>query len=192
MSGDNSELQSDQGDICQTDQSGEVGGSESHSVDDTGDTGIIVESEDTTGEKSDVSGRFVNSDGRSDKDFDDTDNVTHDLASSKPEKTASKIKIGDRVKVWSASGKWKDATVVSRAGKATGRYQTWFNVREEDDFQPYAIDLNDATFEIQSTFFVNCNDTDVLDAKLAEIEKWKAFDVFETVPRGELQPMSTR
>ena len=186
LSGDNSELQSDQADICQTYQSVEVEGSESHSVEDTGNTGIIVDSEDPTGENSDVSGRFVNSDGRSDEDFDDKDNVTPELASTKPEKTASKVK------VWSASGEWKDATVVSRAGKATEWYQTWFDIPEENNFQPYAIDLNDATCEIQSTFFVNCNDTDVLDAKLAEIEKWKAFAVFETVPRGELQPMSTR
>ena len=49
-------------------------------------------SKDPTGGNSDVSGRFVNSIGRSDEKFDDTDNVTPELASSKTKKSLQKFK----------------------------------------------------------------------------------------------------
>ena len=89
------------------------------------------------------------------------------------------------------SSEWKSAKVISRAGKANGKFKSWFNLESSEDQSPMAIDLDkcewkqipDAPEEVNIVIIPkNQQQTpDCERAKLEEIEKLKQFNTFSVV-----------
>ena len=118
-------------------------------------------------------------------------------------------KVGHRIKyVTNDSNEWNRATVLSRAGKATGQYSKWLNIHPDNeearamDFGlavrewEYITDNNSDNMEQdnmeQETFVGSSKEDDVLNAKTLELENWKKFDVFEEVENQGQTALSVR
>ena len=89
------------------------------------------------------------------------------------------------------SSEWKPAKVISRAGKANGKFKSWFNLESSEDQSRKAIDLEKCEWKQVSeapeevnivTIPKNQQQTpDCERAKLEEIEKLKQFNTFSVV-----------
>ena len=89
------------------------------------------------------------------------------------------------------SSEWKPAKVISRAGKANGKFKSWFNLESSEDQSQMAIDLEkcewkqipDAPEEVNIVIIPkNQQQTPECEqAKLEEIEKLKQFNTFSEV-----------
>ena len=99
--------------------------------------------------------------------------------------------------------KWKEATGVGRAGKATGKFSSWLNLTSKEDDEPICLDFNtveewskidssatkehaiDRNEPEETVYFTvpveEHQSNDVNDAKKQEIQNWKTFKVFEKV-----------
>ena len=91
---------------------------------------------------------------------------------------------------------WTKGKVVSRAGKATGKYKSWWNIKNLDSGHVQAenleelnqienIDDEQAAVETE-TFVMNIprhlhNEKRCIEAKEKEFDSWEKFDVFEEV-----------
>ena len=83
--------------------------------------------------------------------------------------------------------------VISRGGKATGKYSSWYNVRNVTDDVVEPIDWNNVQkwkphvlHEEVLASNIGIDDTDLAQAKFEELKKWKENNVYETVPyRGQ-------
>ena len=102
---------------------------------------------------------------------------------------------------------WKEATVIGRAGKSTGKYSSWVNVQNSDETT--CINLEDVEWEHHNASTVNeqnHSESEVLytivpvsehetsavkDAKRKEIENWEHFNVFEKVENKGQKSITT-
>ena len=116
-------------------------------------------------------------------------------------------KIGERVKFKQRENdNWQKAKVISRAGKATGKYPTWRNI-EFDDGRIIALDwVKDVTQwdieESEQNEDINADNEALIvgeisnqiemGAKLKELENWKDFGVYKEVPRDGKKALSMR
>ena len=108
------------------------------------------------------------------------------------------------------SDEWKTATIMSRAGKATGKYRNWLNIHVEDDGEDKSIDWKSGVKQWAEDA-QNCNDDNltlennevflstskledrkVKQAKRMELENWKKFEVYEEVYDRGQSSMSVR
>ena len=107
-------------------------------------------------------------------------------------------KVGQRITYLENNTKeWDFATVVSRAGKATGKYSKWINIHP-DNGEVKAVDFgNDiqdwkyvegghsepenASEENITEVFISSSNENVMPAKKFELNNWKNFDVYEEV-----------
>ena len=80
----------------------------------------------------------------------------------------------------SGADEWKDATVLGRAGKATGKFSTWLNIKNNGDTAPMCIDFE----TVQEWQKVN-NDIETENDNKTEEATETAF--FTIVPRAEHQ-----
>ena len=114
-------------------------------------------------------------------------------------------KVGLKIKYLPVgSNQWKEATVVSRAGKATGQYRNWFNVKDQGgeeksvDFglgiqQWQYLDENDPIRESEVFVAVDKLENEVvIRAKQLELNNWKQFGVYEEVPNKGQPVLSVR
>lgn len=121
--------------------------------------------------------------------------------------------VGQRVKYLPVdSDEWKVATILSRAGKATGMYKNWLNIQDvgcapksidwdlgvrqwqnessppqEENDEPVTLDTNEVFLSS-----IRQNDDDVLRAKQRELENWQKFKVYEVVPDRGQKSLSVR
>lgn len=83
---------------------------------------------------------------------------------------------------------WIKATVLGRAGKATGKNKNWYNIQEDVSREKKSINLNNVQWEL-ITDDVNINkilkqdsgDSEVTTAKVTELQKLKQFKTYEEV-----------
>ena len=98
------------------------------------------------------------------------------------------------------SNEWAKVQVISRAGKVTGKYRNHFNIH---NIANNSISCVDWDKDIHRWKYVEDNeevfigehmidDCEILDAKLAELGKWKANKVYEPVPFTGQKYISTR
>jgi hypothetical protein len=106
---------------------------------------------------------------------------------------------------------WKSAVVVSRAGKATGRYKNWYNIHLQATGQDFSVDLGEVSWqsvvdepvreiESESTEYVNAvmvpqnqhSNQECVTAKQNELQKLKDFSTYKIVDDEGQPVISTR
>ena len=107
------------------------------------------------------------------------------------------IKINDIVR-YKIGNEWVTGTILGRAGKATGKYKTWYNVRDENN-QERSIDLRNLEWEKVPETEINItavsDDTranDIIKAKENELDKLAQFETYEEVFNCGQKTLSTR
>ena len=94
----------------------------------------------------------------------------------------------------------KHVQVISRAGKATGKYSSWYNIRNINNGEIKAINWEDVQkwrpIE-QEEVLISIGKSDTIDtetsnAKVLELEKWRENDVYEVVPKSKQKSISLR
>ena len=103
-------------------------------------------------------------------------------------KTRSKInvKIGQRIQgVDSNTGEFISGKIVSRAGKATGKYKNCYNLTNDTDGSTDWINLNDlddvSTLSDDSDRVILFNTAEVENAKEVEMKNWHDNNVYDEV-----------
>ena len=88
---------------------------------------------------------------------------------------------------------WKNATVLGRAGKVTGKNKYCLNILDDGDESGKCIDWRnvDDWKEIEENINF-CSDADILKAKEKELSEWKAKDVYEPVPYNGQKVINSR
>jgi hypothetical protein len=97
------------------------------------------------------------------------------------------------------SNEWVPATIIGRAGKATGKYNKWYNVRSTDGVEK-SVDLGQLQWEkldseeanVVLIPTVNQDNSECIDAKQAELQKLCDFGVYEEVNDTGQSCISTR
>ena len=121
------------------------------------------------------------------------------------ENTAKLLKVGDMIKYKDRPNEeYKLATIISRAGKASGKYSNWYNIQNASSNIKEAKDLgaiewqtyenqdsdveqfvNQQTQEALVLTSIEKNDIRYDIAKQKEIDEWTHFKVYEEVNRNE-------
>ena len=88
------------------------------------------------------------------------------------------------------SDEWKKCQIISRAGKDSGRYKYWLNIKDMDDFTNTCIDWKNHVSEWSKLepdiYDIHLVDSNYDEAKQKELENWKRMDVYEEVEdRGQ-------
>ena len=119
------------------------------------------------------------------------------------EKNLPKLKSVVRIKERN-SDQWKTVRVISRGGKATGKYPSWFNVEALDNSERLCIDFFSTEWENEevnnesvnyNANFLPTNEHEkelVQKAKEKELLNWKNFNVFKQVELKNQHLISTR
>ena len=127
--------------------------------------------------------------------------ITNNTESNYEQKNIAALQLDDRVQYrLHPDEEWKNVTVLGRAGKATGKYRNWYNVREENTGSEYSLDFEHIHDWKKTDEEVNAvllpknrhNDTDCIEAKEAELQKLKDFNAFEEVDDMGQKRISTR
>ena len=115
------------------------------------------------------------------------------------EKT-SNVKTNDAIR-YKVDGQWVTGTILSRAGKASGKYKSWYNVRNENN-EERSVDLNRLEWEkipeteinISQIVTDNKNSANISveNAKDNELEKIAQFQTYEEVANKGQKTLSTR
>ena len=92
---------------------------------------------------------------------------------------------------------WIKATVLGRAGKATGKNNNWFNIQEKASKEKKSVNLEQIQWElINDDETVNLvtrqNNDDTTAAKLVELQKLSQFYTYDEVKDSGQQTFSTR
>ena len=100
------------------------------------------------------------------------------------------------------SDDWTKATVLGRAGKASGKYSDWFNIATADDNTGLSVNLQSVQWRRcpSDTEEVNIvliprqdqNSSECTQAKMVELDKLKQFDTCEVVGDHGQKRISTR
>lgn len=101
------------------------------------------------------------------------------------------------------SDAWVKAKVLSKGGKAKGKNHGYLNIQEAGKDSPSGIDFKkdveqwhpfDTVNEVNSVFVpvTRHQEDSVKHAKLAELDNWKQFGVYDEVPNSDQKLMSTR
>ena len=112
----------------------------------------------------------------------------------------STVKINDDIR-YKLDGQWITGTILSRAGKATGKYKSWYNIRNENN-EERSVDLSRLEWvkipetEINITQTVSVNKSSgsksIENAKDIELEKLIQFQTYEEVANKGQKTLSTR
>ena len=89
---------------------------------------------------------------------------------------------------------WKRGFVKSRAGRATGKNKSCFNLEDEETKEVSWLDFNIIIWEpIPSQILITNDDQEAIQiAKLREIENWQNNEAFVEVERADQKFLSTR
>ena len=95
---------------------------------------------------------------------------------------------------------WITGSVLGRAGKASGKYRTWYNIRNENG-EERSIDLERHEWEKMHETEINITEIankqkpeseEIVSAKVNELEKLVHFDTYEEVNDHGQKVLSTR
>ena len=108
-----------------------------------------------------------------------------------------KVKVGHRIRgVLDESGENFTGRVMSRAGKASGKYKDHFNIEQDSDGSIKCMNLTDIkdleVIEDDVELLVFFNSEKIREAKDKEIENWRANDVFEEMDYTGQELISSR
>ena len=131
------------------------------------------------------------------KDIDtaDTDNVIKKLSTT--DKTVHpKVRTYIRYKL-NNDENWRKGYVHSRAGKLHGKYESHFNIQNDDvdsEIKSYDFDKNVQEWEpVPNEILITTQDKNaIMTAKQQEIENWKKNDVFEEAQYADQNLITTR
>ena len=112
--------------------------------------------------------------------------------SNKPKTMPNKLPLkGNHICYKNTDSQWINAVILGHAGKSTGKYKHWYNVRN-NDLSESGVNLDVIHWKPlppSTTEFANAinitekqNDNDFINAKYDEIEKLKHFSAYEEVP----------
>ena len=114
------------------------------------------------------------------------------------DKPKIKLKPGQRFKgIHHASGEIISGQVLSRAGKATGKYKDWYNIKKDCDGSQDCLDFQNDLSEWQivddhTEMLVFFNSEEISSAKDRELENWKNNCVFSEVDNNGQDVISVR
>ena len=102
------------------------------------------------------------------------------------------------------SNDWIQATVISRAGKVTGQYKNWFNVKDDEN-DTKSVDLgslswerldnsdtNNETVNITGTSKEKLKENEIYEAKQKELQKLHFFKTYQEVEDNGQDLISTK
>ena len=124
----------------------------------------------------------------------------NDVNTDRQENQPVKLKANDKIKYrLPDSDNWTSATVISRAGKASGRNRNYYNVKVEDSGEQLSVDLGNVEWE-KAVEEVNVvlipvnrhGEEECIKAKNDELEKLRQFDTYEEVDDDGQSRISTR
>ena len=89
---------------------------------------------------------------------------------------------------------WIKANVISRGGKAKGKYNSWFNVKNLESGNTSCINFDEVNWkEVEdSVHFVEFEEQLLALAKQRELDTWKSFKVYDEVKNSGQHLISTR
>ena len=94
---------------------------------------------------------------------------------------------------------WIKASVIGRAGTATGRNKNWYNIREDSSEETKSLNLDEVEWELindqASINLVSKQEqgcTGTIEAKVAELQKLKQLNTYEEVKNCGQYTLSTR
>ena len=103
-------------------------------------------------------------------------------------RTGSKLKVNDRIQYkMRDADQWVTAKIMGRAGKATGKYKDWYNIRDEDSNDQKSIDQGQYVWEKLTTENVQTvackiQDYEIEIAKKIELKRlWSCQKVCEAL-----------
>lgn len=114
------------------------------------------------------------------------------------ESARASLKIGLRIEgLEKQSGEYVSGTIISRAGKASGKYKNCFNIRKDQDnsvdWYNFDEDFDDwSVVADEVEMLVLFNSDDVWSAKQSEIQNWIDNEVYEEVEDVGQRFMSVR
>ena len=86
---------------------------------------------------------------------------------------------------FSKDDEYKQATLLSRGGKATDKYKSFCNIKNEGDTKPIAVDFDAFESWQKCTEDVNLvtgpAKDNILQTKLSDIQNWENFNVFTEI-----------
>ena len=106
----------------------------------------------------------------------------------------------NNVITYKVDNEWITDTIMSRAGKATGKYKTWYNIKNENN-KERSIDLGSLEWEMIPETEINIaavsdnmgsKDKDITMAKENEFDKLAQFGTYEEVVNSGQKTLSTR
>lgn len=127
--------------------------------------------------------------------------------------TYSSVKTGDMIRYkMTMLDKWNDATILSRAGKCTGKNKMWYNLQDKETDEQKSVNLDSVVWEKvdnetseegqvniselryqQEKPKQDCDsDSEVLEAKQSELQKLCQFNTYEEVEDHGQKTISTR
>ena len=111
-------------------------------------------------------------------------------------------RVNKKVKYLPSGGEaWKEAIILSRAGKATGKYRNFLNIKVTDEEQPKCIDWQLDVTDWEElckqnaevlVLFERFDDEAVTAAQKQELDNWKSNDVYQEVPVSGQHALSVR
>ena len=96
------------------------------------------------------------------------------------------------------SDEWKNVKVIGRAGKATGKYKSWLNIKDLDAGVESPIDWDTVAewrpipHQVFHSSVKARNDHKFEEARKKELESWKSLQVYEEVEDKGQKAISTR
>ena len=109
------------------------------------------------------------------------------------------IKINDVFR-YKVDNEWITGTIMSHAGKATGKYKTWYNIKNDNN-EERSIDIGSLEWEMIPETEINMaavsdnmgsKDKDIIMAKENDFDKQAEFGTYEEVVNSGQKTLSTR
>ena len=77
---------------------------------------------------------------------------------------------------------WKQATILSRAGKVSGIYRDYLNIKDDNELEGKCIDWKEVEdWQRLPDETLHCTDDDIFDAKVKELNNWTENKVYTSV-----------
>ena len=128
-----------------------------------------------------------------------TGSVENDRDTDRNTERSTRVKVNDNIR-YKLGDEWVNGTIISRAGKASGKYKNWYNVRNENNDER-SIDLERHDWQKIPETEINITETssnksldssEINIAKENELEKLAQFETYEEVADCGQKVLSTR
>ena len=128
-----------------------------------------------------------------------TGSVENDRDTDRNTERSTRVKVNDNIR-YKLGDEWVNGTIISREGKASGKYKNWYNVRNENNDER-SIDLERHDWQKIPETEINITETssnksldssEINIAKENELEKLAQFETYEEVADCGQKVLSTR